>query len=114
MTVDPSLIGIGAIILASLLIIYMPVSKRKVNQTVINLVLVVLILVAALAFLEIPQAVPVGLAVSVVIIAARWIMGGLRSAIYTNFTRYLRRDYWQRRIGQGILGSSRRRRRDDY
>lgn len=114
MTVDPTLIGIGAIILASLLIIYMPVSKRKVNQNVINLILAVLVFVAAFAFLEIPQAVPVGVAVSVVIIAARWIMGGLRSAIYTNLTRYFRRDYWQRRVGQGILGSNRRRRRDDY
>lgn len=111
--IDPAILGIGAIVLAALLILYMPVSKRKVNQTVVNLVLVVLVFVAAFAFLEIPQAVPVGIAVSVGIITARWILGGVRSAIYTNFTRYLRRDYWQRRIGQGIIGSNRRRRRND-
>jgi len=115
MTIDPTLIGIGAAILVVILIVYMPVSKRKVNQTIISLVIAVLIFVAAFAFLEIELAIPVGIAVSVVVIAARYILGGIRSAIYTNFTRYLRRDYWQRRIGQGIVGSGRRRRRrDDY
>lgn len=114
MTIDPTLVGIGAGILAAVLIVYMPVSKRKVNQTIINLVIAVLIFVAAFAFLAIELAIPVALGVSVLVILARALMGGLRSWIYRNFTRYLRRDYWQRRVGQGLIGSSRRRRRDDY
>ena len=114
MTIDPTLIGIGAAILAAILTIYMPVSKRRVNQTVVSLVIAILIFVAVFAFFEIELAVLVGIGVSVVVIAGRFILGGLRSAIYTNFTRYLRRDYWQRRVGQGVIGSGRRRRRDDY
>ena len=114
MTIDPTLIGIGAAILAAILTIYMPVSKRRVNQTIIALVIVILIFVAALAFLEIPIAIPVAIGVSVVVIGGRLIMGSLRSVIYHNFTRYLRRDYWQRRVGQAIVGSARRRRRDDF
>lgn len=112
MTVDPFLIGVGAALLALILTVYMPVSKRKVNQTIVGLVIAVLIFVAAFAFLEIPLAIPVAIAVSIVVIVGRFILGGIRSAIYTNFTRYLRRDYWQRRVGQGLIGS-RRRRKDD-
>jgi hypothetical protein len=114
MTIDPTLLGAGAAILALVLAVYMPVSKRKVNQTIVSLVIAVLIFVAAFAFFEIALAIPVGIGASVVVIAARFILGGIRSAIYTNFTRYMRRDYWQRKIGQGIVGSGRRRRRDDY
>ncbi len=113
MTVDPVLLGIGAIVLASILVIYMPVSNRKVNQNAVNIVLAVLILVAAFSFFEVQLAVPLGVGVAVAVIVARIVLGGLRSAIYTNFTRYLRRDYWQRRVGQSLIGS-RRRRRDDY
>lgn len=114
MTIDPTLLGIGAAILALILTVYMPVSKRRVNQTIVSLIIAVLIFVAAFAFLKIELAIPVGIGVSVVVIGGRFILGGIRSAIYTNFTRYLRRDYWQRRVGQGIIGGRRRRRRDDY
>lgn len=115
MTIDPKLLGIGAAILAGVLAVYMPVSKRRVNQTIISLVIAVLIFVAAFAFFDAIVALPVAVAASAIVIAARFILGGLRSAIYHNLTRYLRRDYWQRKVGQGIIGSARRRRRrDDY
>lgn len=113
MSLDPTLIGIVAAILAGVLTIYMPVSKRKVNQTIVALVIAILIFVAAFAFFEMQIALLVGTVASVVVIVGRYILGGIRSAIYTNFTRYLRRDYWQRKIGQGIIGSERRRRRRD-
>lgn len=112
MTLDPTLVGIGAAILAGVIAVMMPVSKHRVNQTLVSVILVVLIFVAALAFLEIPLAVPVAIGVSAVVVAARFILGGLRTAIYHNFTRYLRRDYWQRKVGQSIIGSDRRRRRN--
>lgn len=113
MTLDPKLIGIGAAILAAILIFYMPVSKRRVNQTIINLIIAILILVAALAFLQIELALPVGIGIAVAVILARFVIGGFRSALYTNFTRYTRRDYWQRRVGQELTGGRRRRRRND-
>lgn len=114
MMLDPKLIGIGAAILAAVLVFYMPVSKRRVNQTIVNLVIAILIVVAALAFLQIELALPIGIGIAVVVILARFVIGGLRSAIYTNFTRYTRRDYWNRRVGQAMTGGRRRRRRDDY
>lgn len=115
MTIDPRLVGAGAAILAAVLIFYMPVNRRRVNQTVISLVIALLIFVAAFSFLSVELALPVGAAIALVVIVARLLLGGLRSFVYRNFTRYTRRDYWQRRVGQGIMGSGRRRRRrDDY
>lgn len=114
MTIEPTLIGIGAAILAGILTVYMPVSKRRVNQTVISVVIAILIFVAAFAFLEVPLAIPVAVVISVVVIAGRFVLGGIRSTIYHNCTRYLRRDYWQRKVGQNIIGSgTRRKRRED-
>lgn len=113
MTFDSRLVGIGAGILAVVLMLYLPVSKRRVNQVVVNLVIAVLIFVAVFAFFEIQLAFPIATGLVIVVILARFVVGSLRSAIYTNFTRYLRRDYWQRKVGQGIIGSSRRRRRQD-
>jgi hypothetical protein len=113
MTIDPKVVGIGAAILAAVLIVYMPVNKRRVNQTLVALVIAFLIFVAAFSFLNAELALPVGAGVALVIIVARLVLGGLQSFVYRNFTRYTRRDFWQRRIGQSILGSGRRRRRND-
>ncbi len=113
MTLDPKLVGVGAAILAALLIVFMPVNRRRVNQTLVALLSAFLIFVAAFSLLEAELALPVAVGVAVAVIAARFILGGLQSFIYRNFTRYTRRDFWQRRIGQSILGSSRRRRRRD-
>src|SRR6476659_9269429 len=99
MTIDPTIIGIGAAILAAVLAVYMPVSKRRVNQTIIGVVIAILIFVAAFAFLEIPIALVVGVIVTIAVIAVRYVLGGLRTTIYHNFTRYTRRDYWQRKVG---------------
>ncbi len=114
MQLDSRLIGFGAGVLAAVLIVFMPVNKRRVNQMVVSVVIAILIFVAALAFLEAQLALPLALAISVVVIAARFIIGFAQSAIYRNITRYTRRDYWQRRLGQALIGSGRRRRRDDY
>lgn len=112
MTIDPRIIGIGAAILAALLIVYMPVSKRKVNQTIVSIVIGILIFVAAFSFLNAESALPVGAGIVLSVILVRFVFGGFRSFVYRNFTRYTRRDYWQRRIGQSIIGSNRRRRND--
>lgn len=113
MTIDPRVIGVGAAILAMVLAVFMPVSSRRANQTVIALVLVVLIFVAAFSFLAPAEALPVALVVSIVIVALRFAAGTVRSFLYHNVTRYTRRDYWQRRVGRAILGGGRRRRNGD-
>jgi lipopolysaccharide export LptBFGC system permease protein LptF len=112
MTIDPKLIGIGAAILAVVLIVFMPVNKRRVNQTIVALLIAILIFVAAFSLLEFSLALPVAAGLSLIVIVARLALGGLRSFIYHNLTRYTRRDFWQRRVGQAIIGSNRRRRRD--
>ena len=113
MTIDPKVVGVSAALLAAVLIVFMPVNKRRVNQTIVALVIAFLIFVAAFSFLNAELALPVGAGITLVIVAARFVTGGLRSFVYHNFTRYTRRDFWQRRIGQSILGSGRRRRRND-
>lgn len=113
MTIDPKLVGIGAAILAAVLIVFMPVNKRRVNQTIVALMIAFLVFVAAFAFLDASLALPVGAGIALAVIVARLVLGGLQRFVYRNFTRYTRRDFWQRRIGQSILGSGRRRRRGD-
>lgn len=114
MTIDRNLIGIGAAILAALLIVYMPVSAHRVNQTVVSLVIVVLIFVAAFSLFEPELATVVAIGVSIVVVALRTLMRWVRSFLWRNLFRYTRRDFWQRRIGQVLIGSRRRRRRDHY
>ncbi len=113
MTLDPKLVGGGAAILAAALIVFMPVNRRRVNQTLVALISAFLIFVAAFSLLDAATALPVAAVIAITAIAVRFVLGGLKSFIYRNFTRYTRRDFWQRRIGQSILGSSRRRRRND-
>lgn len=112
MTIDPRLVGIGAAVLAAVLVVFMPVQRRRVNQTIVSLILAFLIFVAAFSLLSAELALPVGAGIALAVILARLVLGGVRSFVYRNFTRYTRRDFWQRRIGQSILGSGRRRRND--
>lgn len=109
MIIDRNLIGIGAAILALLLAVFLPVSSRKANQTIIAVVVAVLIFVAAFSILEPAQALPVAVIATIIVVAIRFVMGTVRSFLYRNVTRYTRRDYWQRRVGQAIIGGRRRR-----
>lgn len=113
MTFDPKLVGVGAAILATVLVVYMPVQRRRVNQTIVALVITCLIFVAAFAFWNAELALPIGAGLALAVIVTRLLWGGLQSFVYRNFTRYTRRDFWQRRIGQSVLGGSRRRKRND-
>jgi uncharacterized membrane protein HdeD (DUF308 family) len=107
-SIDPTLVGIGAAVLAGILSIVMPVSRRRVNQTIVSAIIVVLVFVAAFALFEPGLAIVLALGASVLIIGARFILGGVRSTLYHYVTRYTRRDYWQRRVGQAIIGGRRR------
>lgn len=112
MTNDPRfmLIGIGAAILAAILAIFMPVSRHRVNQTFIAVIIAILIFVGAFSLFDLQLALPIAVIVTAIVVLGRFVLGGLRSTIYHNFTRYTRRDYWQRKVGQTIMGGSRRRR----
>jgi len=109
MTIDRPLLGIGAAILAVILTVFMPVSKRRANQTIIAFVIAVLIFVAAFLLFDPPIALPIAVGATVVVVVGRFLLGAIRSALYHNITRYTRRDFWQRRVGQAILGGRRRR-----
>ena len=110
MTIEPFWIGIGAAVLAGVLTFMMPVEVRRVNQTVVIAIIVVLIFVAAFSLFDFNAAIIVGVVVSVLAVIYRDVMRFLRRTVY-GFTKYTRRDYWYRRIGQGLVGSGRRGRR---
>ncbi len=110
MLIDPRLIGIGAAILAAVLAIFMPVSKHRVNQTLVAVIIGILIFASAFILFDPQLAILVAVVATVVVVGGRFILGTIRTTIYHNFTRYTRRDYWQRKVGQTIIGGSRRRR----
>lgn len=105
---DPNIIGIGSSIIAFVLIIMMPVSKHRVNQTLVSVLIALFIFAAAFSFFGPEQAVIVGIAITLIALAGRAIIRFTRTCLYHNVTRYTRRDFWQRRVGRAILGGGRR------
>jgi hypothetical protein len=110
MDTNSNLLGLGAAFLAAVMTFAMPVSARRVNQALIAGLIIVLCFVAAFALLPESQALGVGIVASLVAVAYRAVARWVRSAIW-NITKYFRRDYWYRRIGQAALGRERRARR---
>lgn len=111
MTIDPFWLGIGAAILAAVLTFFMPVSGHRVNQTLIAVIIVVLIFVAAFALLpDFTTALLVAIVVSALAIIYRDVMRFVKHAVY-GVTKYTRRDWWYRRVGESLLGTRRGRRR---
>jgi len=110
MTLNNPLIGWGAAALAVILALAMPVNPRRVNQGLISILIVVLSLVAAFAWLEPLTALVAGLGAAAVAIVGRDVVRFVRHAVY-DVTKYTRRDYWYRRIGQSLISGGRRSRR---
>ncbi|MBI5876933.1 MAG: hypothetical protein HZB53_04715 [Chloroflexi bacterium] len=110
MTLDNPLVGWGAAALAAVLTFGMPVNPRRVNQGLINILICVLSLVAAFALLEGATALLVGIGAAVMAIVLRDIARFVRHAMY-DVTKYTRRDYRYRRVGQSLLSGGRRSRR---
>lgn len=107
---DRLIIGIGAAILAILITFAMPVQARRVNQRLVTLLIVVLCFAAALLLLDFPLSILVAIGASVVAILYRDVVRFVRHAIY-DVTKYRRRDFWYRRVGETVLGGGRRARR---
>ena len=104
------LIGVGAALLAVLATFMLPVSPRRVNQGVVTLLIAALAFAAAFLLLEFPLSLGVALAATAAAILFRDVMQFVRHLVY-DITKYRRRDFWYRRIGQTVLGGRRSRRR---
>ena len=103
------LIGAGAGVLAVLATFLLPVSPRRVNQGVVTLLIVCLVFAAAFLLFEMPLSLGIALAATAVAIVYRDVMQFVRHLVY-DVTKYRRRDFWYRRIGEAVVGGRGRRR----
>jgi hypothetical protein len=103
MSLERLIIGIGAGILAVVLTFLMPVSPRRLNQQLINILVLVSCFASTLALLDFPLSLIAGAAASLVAILYRDVMRFVRHVVY-DVTKYRRRDFWYRRIGEAIVG----------
>jgi hypothetical protein len=103
------LIGAGAAVLAVLATFLLPVSPRRVNQGIVTLMIASLTFVAAFLLFEMPLSLGIALAASAAAIVYRDVMQFVRHLVY-DVTKYRRRDFWYRRVGQAVLGGRARRR----
>jgi hypothetical protein len=103
------LIGSGAAVLAVVATFLLPVSPRRVNQGVVTLLIASLVFAAAFLLLEMPLSLGIALAATAAAIVYRDVMQFVRHLVY-DVTKYRRRDFWYRRIGQTVLGGRSRRR----
>ena len=110
MSSDSTLLGIGALALAVVMTFLMPVSVRRVNQTLIAVIIAVLCFVGAYALFDASSALLIGIGLSLAAIIYRALSRFIHRAIWS-VTKYGRRDYWYRRVGQAALGRRRPRRR---
>ena len=110
MNLERLIMGGGAGILALVLTFLMPVSPRRLNQRLVNILIAALCFAAALALLDFPLSLVVGAVAALVAILYRDVMRFVRHAIY-DVTKYRRRDFWYRRVGEAIVGRGARTRR---
>ena len=110
MPIERILLGAGAGVLGLLVTFGLPVSPRRVNQTLVSLLAVVLFFVAAVALLDWPAWLVAALIASAVAIIYRDVVRFIKH-VYWGVTKYSRRDYWYRRVGEAVLGGGRGRTR---
>lgn len=108
MTIEPFWLGVGSAILAAVLTFFMPVQVHRLNQTFIAIIIVVLVFVAAFSLFEFPMSLIIAIVASAVAIIFRDVMRFVRHTVY-GVTKYTRRDYWYRRVGQTLIGRRGRR-----
>ncbi len=110
MTLDNSIVGVGAAVFAALLTLAMPVSPRRVSQGLINIMIAVLCVAAGWLLLGGATGIIAGLGAALAAIVVRDILRFVRHTVY-DVTKYRRRDFWYRRVGQSLLSGGRRARR---
>jgi hypothetical protein len=106
---DKVLIGVGAAVLAALATFLLPVSPRRVNQGVVTLMIVILVFAATFLLFEMPLSLGIALGATAAAIIYRDVLQFVRHLVY-DVTKYRRRDFWYRRVGETILGGRSRRR----
>ena len=109
--IERLLIGIGAAVLGLLVTFGLPVSPRRVKQSIPLILATVLFFTAAFSLLDWPAWLIAGGIATVIAIIYRDVTRFIKHA-YWDVTKYSRRDYWYRRVGQAILGNKRPRRRN--
>ena len=109
MTLDKFTIGVGAAVLAAAVTFLLPVSPRRVNQAFVTILIVALILAASFSLFDLPLSLGVALVASLAAIIYRDIVRFFKHIVY-DVTKYRRRDFWYRRVGQSVLGARPRRR----
>ncbi len=109
MFIDRTVIGLVAALLGLVITFGLPVSPRRLNQTLPGLLAVLFFFVAAYALLPWPTWFIAGVAVSIAALLYRDVARFIRH-VYWDMTKYSRRDYWYRQVGQAVLGRRRRRR----
>ncbi len=107
---DRLLIGLGALLLGLLVTFGLPVSPRQVNQTIPTILAIVLFFTSAIALLDWPTWLIAGAVATIVAILYRDIARFIKH-VYYGVTKYSRRDYWYRRVGEAIIGNKRTRKR---
>ena len=110
MPIERFVIGVAAAALGLAVTFGLPVSPRRVNQTLPSLLAVTFFFVAAFTLLEWPLWLIAGAVASIAATLYRDVVRFVRH-IYWDVTKYTRRDYWYRRVGQAVLGGGRSRRR---
>jgi hypothetical protein len=110
MTIDRTVIGIGAAVLAVAVTLMLPVQVRRVNQGLVTIIIVALCFAAGLSLFEAPLSFGVAIVASLAAIIYRDVMRFVKHVVY-DVTKYRRRDYWYRQIGESVLGTRRSRRR---
>jgi hypothetical protein len=110
MSLDNPLIGWGAALFAAVLAVAMPVSPRRVSQGLINIMIAALCVVAGWSLLGGVTGIAAGLGAALAVIILRDILRFVRHTLY-DVTKYTRRDFWYRRVGQSLLSGGRRARR---
>jgi ABC-type transport system involved in cytochrome bd biosynthesis fused ATPase/permease subunit len=109
MKTDNFLLGGGMALLGLVMTFGMPVNARRVNQGLVSGIIIIAFGVAALALFEIPAAFLVMAGAIIIALVYRDVIRFVKHALY-DVTKYRRRDWWYRRVGQTILGGSRRKR----
>lgn len=107
------LIGIAAGVIGLAMTFLMPVSARRVNQALVGLIVVAVFGAAAVLLFPAPDSLVIAAVASIAALLYRDVVRFVRH-VYWDLTKYTRRDYWYRRVGEAVLNgrrTTRRRRR---
>jgi uncharacterized membrane protein len=104
------LVGLFAIGLGLLVTFGLPVSPRRLHQSLAVVLIIVFFIGAAIALFDFPTWLIYGVIACVLAILYRDIARFVKHT-YWDVTKYSRRDYWYRRVGEAIIGNRRTSRR---